>query len=178
MRATGRRRACRAAVLAGLSGILALNGFYAADLFAQVAPLPYIRGEISRTAYIERYRPEYAAIQFANQHLQTDERVLCISLGNRRYYLRRSNLFLEWSRFKSLVAQAPNPEALADKLRTRRITHVLVSVGTMENWAARTMPAADRNRLKVFWHNYLEKQFEKGGYSVYRLKGPPSSVRG
>ncbi len=178
VRATARRRACRIAIMAGLSGIFALNGFYAAKLFAQVAPLPYIRGEVSRSAYIEKYRPEYAAIQFANQHLQTGDRVLCIFLGNRRYYLRRPNLFLEWSRFKPLVEQARHPEALADTLRTRGITHVLVSVRMMETWAARTMQAADRARLKAFWSDYLEKQFEKGGYSVYRLKGPPSSARG
>ncbi len=43
-----------------------MNGAYLWGQFKHVDPLSYLSGRLDRDAYIERYRPEYAAIRYAN----------------------------------------------------------------------------------------------------------------
>ncbi len=66
--------------------LLFYNGRYIVRQFREVRPLEYLRGEVSRDQYINRYRPEYALIQFANQKLPRNSKILVIFLGNRGYY--------------------------------------------------------------------------------------------
>jgi Dolichyl-phosphate-mannose-protein mannosyltransferase len=73
--------------------LVGYNAKYLIDQFPKVKPIAYLKGTISRDAYITRFRPEYPAIQFANEHLGPDSKVLCIFLGNRGYYMNFHPLF-------------------------------------------------------------------------------------
>lgn len=73
--------------------LLGYNVKYIFNQFSQVTPIAYLKGTISRDAYITKFRPEYPAIQFANKHLKTNSKVLCIFLGKRGYYMDFHPLF-------------------------------------------------------------------------------------
>ncbi len=165
----------RITTLAVFAALLLMNAGYMAGLFVKVAPAAYLQGEMTREAYIERFRPEYAAIQFANRNMQPDERVLCLFLGNRRYYLEAPNTFWEWPQFQRAVEGVPHPQTLVDRLRVLGITHVLMGKDMLQGWAARTMTDPDRRKIQALLADYLDLLFEKGGYSLYRLKEGPEN---
>lgn len=162
------------AILVGVGGMLLMNAGYVAGLFTKVAPLDYLGGKVTRAAYIQHFRPEYAAVQAANQHLQGEDRVLCLFLGNRRYYLQSPSTFWDWPQFLTAVQTAADPRAMADRLRSQGITHVLMGEDRVDSWATRTMSDADRHKIKGLRNDYMEILFEKGGYSLYRLKAAPA----
>ncbi|WP_306549543.1 glycosyltransferase family 39 protein [Desulfobulbus sp.] len=70
------------------------NGQYITNQFFAVNPLSYLQGKVSRDEYITTFRPEYLAIQWLNKHTTMNNRVLCIFLGNRGYYMNFSPIFL------------------------------------------------------------------------------------
>lgn len=63
------------------------NGQYLGSQYVEVNPLPYLRGEISRETYISNHRPEYSAIQWLNARTTPQDRIICLFLGNRGYYM-------------------------------------------------------------------------------------------
>ena len=73
--------------------IISINGIYVLQQFRVVNPVGYLRGDVGRDEYIEKYRPEYAAIKYANNNLSDDAKILCFFLGNRSYYSDREMLF-------------------------------------------------------------------------------------
>ncbi|MDP3282831.1 MAG: glycosyltransferase family 39 protein, partial [Desulfobacterales bacterium] len=55
-----------------LAVIISVNGIYVLQQFRLVNPMGYLRGDIGRDDYIEKFRPEYAAIKYANGNLPAD----------------------------------------------------------------------------------------------------------
>ena len=54
------------------------QGDYIWSQFQKYHPVLYLRDQISRSAFIESHRPEYAVMQFANKTLDKDARLLGI----------------------------------------------------------------------------------------------------
>ena len=69
------------------------NGQYIASQFAAVNPLPYLRGDVDRDAYITAFRPEYPIIQWLNARTTPHDRLICLFLGNRGYYMNFFPIF-------------------------------------------------------------------------------------
>ena len=68
----GLNRLCKSIFVLAVSFLVFLNAVYVWQLYHRIDPLSYISGRLSRDQYIERYRPEYAAIRFANKSLASD----------------------------------------------------------------------------------------------------------
>jgi hypothetical protein len=72
---------------------LVLNGRYCLSLYREVDPFSFLTGEVSRDEYIEKRRPEYAAMKYINKNLPADSRILFAFMGNRGYYCDREYVF-------------------------------------------------------------------------------------
>ena len=106
------RQGLQIAAALGVMLMLTLNALYIYQKWESVRPLEYIGGQVDRAAYITRHRPEYPLVRYANQHLMKGDRILCVFLGNRRYYFEIDTLFYEWSQFKDLVVRASDAQSL------------------------------------------------------------------
>ena len=73
--------------------MLGMNGAYIWGQFNYVDPMSYLSGRVNRETYIERYRPEYPAIKYANKNLARRSKILGLFLGNRLYYSDREIIF-------------------------------------------------------------------------------------
>ena len=146
------------------------NAVYIAGLFAEVRPLDYLSGRLTREAYIETFRPEYAAIQYINHSVMDGDRVGCVFLGNRGYYFNDAPLFYEWGVFKDMVAAADGAEMLALNIRQQGLTHMVIGVHQLQEWSQRSLSVENQHKLQDFLANQLEMLFNKNGYVVYRLK--------
>jgi len=87
------RKIVKGFVFVFMAFLLCLNAYYLIDQFKKVDSISYICGRVERNEYIEKHRPEYAAINYANHNIPTDAKILCLFLGNRVYYFDREIVF-------------------------------------------------------------------------------------
>ena len=151
-----------------VSVLVSLNAGYIWQLYQRIDPLSYIGGSVSRDQYIERYRPEYAAIQYANKNLAPDVRILGLFLGNRSYYSDKELIFGD-NYFKNTVIQESSGRDIVDALKEKQITHILVYYRVFKQWSGHSFRHQDRVKLVDFFNNYTNLVFSKGEYGLYQL---------
>jgi hypothetical protein len=159
-------------VLSGLValGLLSYNGAYLKDQFKEVAPLSYLRGELSRDQYISRYRLEYPAMQYISSNLPDDALVFLLFLGNRGYYCDRDYLLGEGS-FMRLVERASDPSALLEGVLRMKVTHLAIYAPIFDKWARDNFSPEQHRLLKTFFLAKARLLFHMNQVAIYEL-GP------
>jgi 4-amino-4-deoxy-L-arabinose transferase-like glycosyltransferase len=145
------------------------NGRYLYRQFELIDPFPFLKGQISRSEYIVKHRPEYAAIEWANNKLQTDAKILCLFLGLRGYYFDNEVLFSE-KIFQDYVQQSDSARGVAVRLKSLNITHLMLRNDLFVQRVKLTLDKMDIKKTSLFFRQYAEHLFEQGGYSLYRIK--------
>ncbi|WP_083766504.1 ArnT family glycosyltransferase [Desulfosudis oleivorans] len=145
------KKAGQAAVTAVVLLALFLNGHYVYSQFSHIRPQDYLSGAVDRGAYISRFRREYPVIAHANKVLPADARVLCLSIGDRTYYLDR-DLHLAEDFYDKTGGRYSEADVI-NKLTRYNTTHVIIDRGVLFDWL-RTLPTEDRAVfLNVFKNN-------------------------
>ncbi len=154
-----------------ISGIivtmLGLNANYFVDRFKIDQPISYLLGYVTRDEYIQRYRPEYATYQFANEHLAQDSKILGVYIGNRGYY---SDRHIEFSTeiLRSLASNSKNDRYIAEKLKGKGFTHILINFDLFHTWSQKYTDHEKEN-LNHFFKVYTTLEFLKDGHGLLRL---------
>jgi len=148
---------------------LALNAEYLVQQYRYVNPFGYIAGRVDRDSYIRKYRPEYDAIIYANQHLPADVTIMALFVGNRSYYFRR-NVFFGIGQFERIVKNAISSNEMAAELSKMNITHFLIGHSLMEKWANARFNSAEKTKLTDFFKTEMKLLFVSGGYGLYELE--------
>ena len=148
--------------------LLLLNGIYVYQLAQKVAPLEYLRGEISRNDYIERHRPEYAAINFANERLEGRIKILGLFMGNRGYYHEHPIVF-DLLAFRDVVEQSLKSEAILRALKEKGITHLLIQTRLFNPWVQQNFKADTFTILTDFFARQVKPLHSKNGYALMAL---------
>jgi 4-amino-4-deoxy-L-arabinose transferase-like glycosyltransferase len=157
-----------AAVNLAVLSFFFLNIFYLVQQYRIVNPLSFIRGQVERDAYIEQYRPEYAAIKFANERLPDDAKILGIFMGNRGYYCDRVMIF-DFGLFKNSVQQAVSAENLTKILKKSGITHLLVRFDLFNQWAESQFNGKEKAIIRGFFNSQTIRLFSKAGHGLFAL---------
>jgi hypothetical protein len=145
-----------------------LNGTYVAQLFQTIDPIDYILNKVDRDAYISRFVGEYPTLQYANQHLQEDARVLCLLLGNRTYYLDREFVLNE-NFFRKNSAGRYSEDALIKRLNQSRATHIILGLLTYKNWAKSSLNPHEEMVFRNFFNKHTKTRYEKNGYLLLEV---------
>jgi 4-amino-4-deoxy-L-arabinose transferase-like glycosyltransferase len=161
-------RFCKGVVFLTISFLVFLNAGYIWQLYHRIDPLSYISGRLSRDQYIERYRPEYATIQYANKNLPTNARILGLFLGHRSYYSDRELIFGEGF-FKNVVFRESTGRDIAGAFKAKKITHILVYYRVFKPWSGHNFDHRERVKLADFFKNHANLVFRKDEYGLYRL---------
>jgi hypothetical protein len=133
-------------------GVLLFNLPYLNALWADIAPLSYLQGEVSREAYIEKHRPEYALYRYANSHLGDEVKVLGLFLGNRGYYSKRQIVF-DIPGFKDNLETADTASGVREKLHHEGVTHLMINERLFSHWAQNNLSPEAQMRLAAFLKN-------------------------
>jgi 4-amino-4-deoxy-L-arabinose transferase-like glycosyltransferase len=149
---------------------LSMNVAYLAQKWQDVRPMAYLSGNISRAAYITRYRPEYEIIQHVNQNLKADDRVLCVFLGNRRYYFDVATLFLEWHAFQEQIENAADAQALSNAISAMQISHLMVNMDNLDYWSQQGLSSEKQTIMRRWIQNHLQMVKESSGYALFKLQ--------
>ena len=142
---------------------------YIAQQFKIVTPFQFLGGHVSRDAYIERYRPEYAAIRHANASLPSDARILSLFIGRRGYYSDREMVF-DIDGFHAFIQQSTSVEELSVKLSGWGVTHLLMRFDMFEQWVITNLDNDQRRLVSDFFNRELTFIFGKNGHGLYQFQ--------
>jgi len=156
-------------VLSFVAFLVSLNAVYIIKQFNKIDPMSYISGRVRRDEYIEKYRPEYAAINYANHNIPTDAKILCLFLGNRGYYFDREIAFNFDLVSKVALQEGSSDKILAD-LERRRITHILVRYDMFNKWLNDNYNDMGKKVINKFFKDHTNLIFSKNGHGLYQLK--------
>ncbi len=159
----------RIIILLVASALLTYNGAYIYRQFNYVKPFDYLSGQTSRDDYIVRYRPEYSVVQYMNQTLPPNARVLALFLGNRGYYCDRDIIFGD-GLFKKIVKNTVSADMIQAKLQKMGLTNLLIRYDLFNRWADSQFNHHEKELLKVFWAEYMTLIVSKYGYGLFELK--------
>jgi len=149
---------------------LGLNFSYMLSEYRWVHPLKFLTGELGRDAYIEKYRPEYAAIKYANNNLSADAKILGIFQGNRSYYSAREIRF-DFNQFiQQGFKQQYSEEKILDNFRNSGISHLLIRYDLFNDWIRNNFNESEKQKLDLFFKKYAVLLFSKNGNGLYRLE--------
>ena len=162
------RKFAGVSLLALTAFMFGINAAYLVGQFKHVDPFSYLSGRLDRDAYIERYRPEYAAIKYANTNLPKQTRILAIFLGNRLYYSEREMIFGDRFFQNSVERATQHGDILAD-LKQKKITHILIRYDMFNNWSNRQLEENNKQILASFINSDMHRIFSKNGYGLYEL---------
>jgi hypothetical protein len=162
-------------VVTGLSLIIVmlpfyLNANYIVQQFRTVAPFEYLGGYISRDQYIEKFRPEYAAINHANVFLPPDAKILSLFIGGRGYYSEREMIFdFNMALFQPLIHTSDLPEKVRSTLTELGFTHLLIRFDMFDNWCHNNLDQKEKQMVIDFLSTEGSLLFAKNGHGLYKL---------
>ena len=147
--------------------MLCLNAKYMIERFNYVQPMAYLTGKLSRDEYIQRFRPEYASMQYANRNLTKKDRILGVYMGKRGYYSDIDIVF-SLDLLKNLANKAKSPEDIAKGLKKRSITHLLVNYELFNFWVKK-YNLHEKQMLKDFFKKLTVTEFSKDKNGLLRV---------
>jgi 4-amino-4-deoxy-L-arabinose transferase-like glycosyltransferase len=160
-------------LMVALGLALAYNGRYVVAQFKEVEPMAYLTGVVSRDEYLERHRPEYAAMRFINNHLPQDAKVMLIFLGSRGYYCDREYIYGDEA-LGSVFLGSDTAEEMHLNLKGMGITHLLIYDPLFARWITDNLRERMERSLKAFFLNYAKVLYSQNGFSLLALENVSS----
>ena len=148
--------------------LFSFNVFYILKQFRIVTPVQYICGKISRDQYIEKFRPEYAAIQHANIFLSPDAKILSLFIGRRGYYSDREMSF-DINLFKTAIRNSASPAENHSNLIDMGFTHLLIRFDMFDSWCHHNLDQKEKQMVTELLSIKDSLLFEKNGHGLYKL---------
>jgi len=162
-------KALKGCVFVFIAFLLSLNAYYLASQFKIVEPMNYIGGSMARDEYIERYRPEYAAINYANLNTASNAKILCLFLGNRGYYFDREIAF-SFDLVSKIRLREDSTEKILVDLKSRSITHLLIRYDLFNKRLHDNYSDREKEVIRKFFKKYTSLIFSKNGHGLYRVE--------
>lgn len=147
------------------------NLVYAKGLYDKIQPLSYLGGDLTRAEYIQKFRPEYAAIAKANEVVPAGRRVLGVFLGGRRYYFS-VDATLDNDLFIDTALGAGTALDIALQLDRERFTHLVIRSDFFNRWFD-ALDEKDRAKVGTFVQQHLRQLELKEGYGLYEIVALP-----
>jgi len=151
--------------------MLGYNAQYIFSQFSLVNPLVYLGGNISRDEYISKFRPEYPAILYANTHLPTNAKVLCIFLGNKGYYMNFRPVFEPRTGIEVLSKYLDRDicgKEIIKGLKNDDINYALLR-DNLTTWWFRQLKNKQKSCVSTLLKNAETPLFSKDGYTLFKI---------
>ena len=166
--APGVRRAGLCLIFLTLAFFLSLNMHYIITQIRYVDPFSYLKGELSRDEYIDKYVPEYPVIRYINEKLPQNAKILFIFLGKRGYYCDKKYR-LDSGLFYEIIKSSDSPEQVLSELKNKGITHFLIRYDLFDKWKKDVFNNKQLYILNQLMVKYCKMLFVKWGYGVSRI---------
>ncbi len=163
-----------AILFTGLLLCAAWHGAFLWKYVAAAAPWPYLVGAESRDGYLTRTLPEYPAFRYINRETPTNAKIYLLFVGRRAYYCQR-NYFHDGGELPGFllgaIRNAKGIEQLAQSLRQKQITHLLIREDLLTGFLSNNLTAEQAHLWNEFVASRLRLNFRDQGHAVYQLNG-------
>lgn len=166
--APGVRKAGLCIIFLTLAFFMSLNMHYIITQFRYVDPFSYLKGELSRDEYIDKYVPEYPVIRYINEKLPQNAKILFMFLGKRGYYCDKKYR-LDSGLFFEIMKRSDSPEQVLAEIKNKGITHFLIRYDLFDKWKKDNFSDNKLYLLDKFMIKYSKMLFVKWGYGVSRI---------
>jgi hypothetical protein len=160
-------------ILLILSTALLPNVRYLIRLHDEVNAFSFLSGLVTRDQYIARYREEYPVMQYINDRVTQDAKILFFFLGKRGYYCDRDYV-LDMPRsisfFHEALKRSETPEQLLVKIRKMGITHFLIRHDLFIKWSTDNLTPGQRRLLREFFKDHVRLLYHKARYSISEIR--------
>lgn len=156
-------------VFALITVMLGMNAAYMVERFKKDRPLDYLMGKVTRDEYIQAFRPEYAAFQYANANLAPDAKIFGLFIGGRGYYSDRYIAFPDQLLYRA-AKDAASGQDVAATLTGKGFTHILMSYSGLNLWLKEAASDHDRQVLRHFFESHTRVLFSKDGYGLLEIQ--------
>ena len=140
---------------------------YLRHQFDYIQPFDYLSGKVDRNTYVSRYRLEQPVIVEANKILPKDAQVLCLSIGDRTYYVERSVHLAE--DFYDRKDGGYTEDDLLRKLSRYGTTHIIFHRDGYRNWV-KTLKNEEMSTFENVFRKYTKVLYEKNGVQLLELR--------
>ena len=147
---------------------LSFNAVYIMEQFRIVRPIQYLSGNMSRDQYIEKFRPEYAVIRYANNSLPADASILSLFIGNRGYYCEREMTF-DINLFKAVVRASASMDDIREKMKAAGFSHLLVRYDMLDAWCYDNLNKTEKQIINDLLNHIELLLLAKKGHGLYKL---------
>lgn len=142
------------------------NGQYLVEQFRIIRPLDYLTGKVDRDGYVSRFRTEHPVMVRANANLPEEARVLCLSIGDRTYYLdRRAHLAED---FYDQTGGDYDEEQIEERMMRHGTTHIIFNRAVFLDWASQ-LPEYDRAIFENVFSRRTKLLYEENGVQLLEL---------
>ncbi|MBC2703252.1 phospholipid carrier-dependent glycosyltransferase [Desulfobacula sp.] len=162
-------RGCIFISTAFVFSMMSLNGIYLYKLFKYVDPLLYLSKRVTREEYIEKYRPEFAVLNFSNSNLNENTKLLGLFLGNRGYYSDHEINF-NTGDLREIIKKSNTCNDILSELKLLKFTDIVLNYEKFNNWVNVNFSKQEKIIIKDFFNLSVIISFTKGGYGLYHLK--------
>ena len=149
-----------------ISLFLLYNILYIAKQFNILDPFSYMTGKIDRGNYIERFRPEYEVIRYANHNLSKTDKVIALFLGDRGYYMDFDVSF-DKTWFQKLIVASPSSGNALMEIKKNGINHLILRFDLLNDWINTSLDEKQKTTLVAFFQNHTRLLYSKAGYGLY-----------
>ena len=162
-----------------ISTALFINFSYLYNQFSIIQPLSYLSGQVTRSDYLSKYRPEYPVIEYANNHLVKNSKILCVFLGNRGYYFDINHIFdlrNGSSILCNITKESRTPSQLLRKLHELNITHIIIRYDLWKSWTSQYLTPDEITRYSQFQNNYTKGLYYYGSHVLFAIQPENTSI--
>ena len=146
---------------------ISMNLYYVVYQFRIVEPFKYLSGEVSRDVYITKHRPEYPLVTHANQHLNEENTIMALFMGNRIYYSDRRMVSGEkW--FTQSILQTDSVMEIREKLLSKGFTHILANMSLIKQWL-KTFEPSDQVKVVDFFTYHLHPIKQNQSFAFFEV---------
>lgn len=160
------RNTVRSLVVLSIMSALLYNGAYITEQFSFIRPFDYLTGQVDRDTYVSRYRAEHPVMVHANNTLPEGARVLCLSIGDRTYYLNRQSHLAE--DFYDRTNGKYSIKELLIKMRRNGTTHIILNSDVYLDWA-KELPLHEQAVFATVFKEHTKLLYEVNGVQLLQL---------
>jgi 4-amino-4-deoxy-L-arabinose transferase-like glycosyltransferase len=149
--------------------VFSLNFIYLQKLFQRTDPLPYIFNKQPRVDYIQKFRPEFSTLNYANINLNKESKILAFFLGERRYY-SENKIFFNRDFLKQTIKQVKTEKEILIELKNNGFTDLIINYSKFNMWVDSEFTENEKKQLYLFFKEHTIKLFSKDDHGLYHLK--------
>ena len=113
-------------------------------------------------------------MQYVNENLPPDSRLLFLFMGKRGYYCDRDYIpdtAGQLNRLFQLINNSNSQKQILREFKRMRITHLIIHINMLNKWINGLFTLEKRKLVMEFYTKSLVPLYSKNGVVVFELKG-------